>query len=415
VTVQAEEPTVPHVDRQTAEKQFEDAYRRWWKPLTYFIYARLDKRHVSNAEDLAAEAFTELWTNFSAVGRDVASPWGLLCHMARNRIGKFYGTLAAVRESAVDFTDPANRGIEAGHSYAAHQPEVATLTAELNDALEAMAGLSQKWRDAHTKTSLYRSRLEGDAFVMRPKTRAATEEKLAALTADSDRLLAEFRKACALVGDLRRDLEAAGGPNWCSSTGMPPTQARNHTKGMGTMSDPTRTHCDDGHELTLENTLFTPKGAKRCRTCMAITWRASRAAKPKPEPKQWKPGKKPNRLPDEKIEQARQLLKDRPDLSIRQVAAMLGLNRSTLSSRIGAEIDQLRKVDRTRVTGVDPQLLDKAVQLLTDPNQKRSVRSVCAELGFSDATLYTRVPNLAALRAEAYGRSLRRVPAGAAR
>lgn len=408
MTVQAEETTVPHVDQAAAAQQIEDAYRRWWKPLTYFIHARLDKRHVSHAEDLAAETFIELWTKFAAVGKDIASPWGLLCHMARNRIGKFYGTLAAVRESAVDFTDPANRGIEAGHSYAAHQPEAATLTAELNDALEVMAGLSQQWRDAHTKTSMYRSRLEGDAFVMRAETRTATEQKLAALTADSDRLLADFRKACALVGELRRDLEAAGGPNWCSSTGMPPTQARNWTKGTGTMSEPTRTHCDDGHELTLDNTLFTPKGAKRCRTCMAITWRASRSASPKTVPAQTGP-----RVPEETIQRARELLQT-TKLSIRQIAAEVGVSRATLTDRI-PDLDQIRDVNRTKNNPVSDELLHKAVQLLTDPDHKRSVRSVCTELGFSDATLYTRVPNLAALRAEAYGRALRRVPVGAAR
>lgn len=414
MTVQAQEPTVS-VDRVAAEQQLEDAYRRWWKPLTYFIFARIDVAHRSDVEEIASDAFMALWDEFLLRGRDVYAPWGLLCYLARRKIGYFYSGLPKRRtEALVDWSDPLNRGLEVGHSYAAHQPEAATLAAELSDAMETMTELSKKWREAHTKTSMYRSRLNSDTFNLRPETREATEQRLTVLTAESSKLLKDFRAACGMVGDLRRDLEAAGGPNWQSSTGMPASTARNWTKGKGTMSEPTRTHCDDGHELTLDNTLFTPKGAKRCRTCMEISWRAGRAAKPKREPKQWKPGKQPNRIPDEKIEQARQLLKDRPELSIRQVAAMLGLNRSTLSSRIGAEMDQLRNVDRTRVTGISPELLDKAVQLLTDPDHRRNVRSVCRELGFSDATLYTRVPNLSELRAKAYG-GRTRVLAGAAR
>lgn len=412
----AEEPTAPTVDRAAAEKLYEDAYRRWWKPLTYFIAARISERHRSSAEDIAAETFIEVWTNFAMRGKDIGSVWGLLCHIARHRISGFYGRLAAERETSVDFSDPVNRSIEAGHSYAANQPEAASLAAELNDAMEVMADLSKKWRDAHTKTSLYRSRLEGGAFPMRPETRVAAEQKLADLMADRDQTLKDFRQACARVGELRRDLEAAGGPNWCSSTGQPPTQQRNWTRDLGTMSDPTRTHCDDGHELTLENTHFTYKGAKRCRTCMEVTWRASRAANPpKYKPKAKAPGERAQpkpKVPEETIQRARELLKN-PDLSIRQVAAMVGVGKSTLSARI-PDMDQLRTVDRKRVTGISQDLLDKAVQLLTDPDHPRNVRQVCRELGFSDATLYTRVPNLSALRAEAYGRR-RNVLAGAAR
>jgi DNA-directed RNA polymerase specialized sigma24 family protein len=418
VTVQAEESAVPTVDLATAEEQYEDAYRRWWKPLTYFIAARLDGRHRSNAEDIAAETFTELWTNFAMRGKDIGFVWSLLCTMARFRIANFYGHLAATRETAVDFADPLNRGIEAGHSYAANQPEAAGLAAELSAAMEVMAELSKKWRDAHTKTSMYRSRLEGGAFPMRPETRVATEQKLAGLISDRDRLLTDFRQACSDVGELRRDLEAAGGPNWCSSTGLPPSQQRNWTKDLGTMSDPTRTHCDDGHELTLENTHFTYKGAQRCRTCMEVTWRASRAANPPKSkatvkaPREYRERQPAHRVAEETIQRARELLKN-PDLSIRQVAEMVGVGKSTLAARI-PDMDQLRHVDRRRVTGTPQELLDKAVQLLTDPDNRRSVRSVCDELGFSDATLYTRVRNLAALRREAYGRPLR-VLTGAAR
>ncbi|QLJ06711.1 sigma-70 family RNA polymerase sigma factor (plasmid) [Streptomyces sp. NEAU-sy36] len=413
MTVQAEETTAP-VDLAAAERQYEEAYRRWWKPLTYFIYSRLDQRHVSYAEDIAADTFVELWTKFAARGKDIQFPWGLLCHMGRQRIGDFYGRLASIRELAIDFSDPLNRDVEAGHSYATDQPEAAILAAELNDALEVMADLSKKWREAHTKTSMYRSRLEGGRFHMRPETRTATKQRVEQLTRESDQLLIDFRESCARVGELRRDLEAAGGPNWQSSTGMPSTAMRNWTKDKGTMSEPTRTHCDDGHELTLENTLFTPKGAKRCRTCMEASWRASRAAKPAmpkvPGPR--KP-RKPSEhaIPEEKIQQARELLKN-PDLSIRQVAAMVGLNRSSMCERI-PDLDQLRDVDRKRIVPVSDELLEKAVSLLTDPDHPRSVRSVCAELGFSNVTLYNRVPNLPALRAQA--REKRRALAGAVR
>lgn len=414
MTVAGEATAVPTVDRAAAEQQYNEIYRKFWRPLTYFISVRVDARHASHAEDIAAEAFIELWTKFLSAGKEVYGPWGLLCFMGRQLIGNFYSRLAASRETAVDFGDPLNGRLAVGHSYASDQPDAASIATDLSTAMEAMTALSQKWRDAHTKTSMYRSRLEGGTFPMRPETRAATEQRLADLISESDQLLKDFRGACALVGELRRDLEAAGGPNWCSSTGMPPTAMRNWTKDKGTMSDPTRSHCDDGHELTLENTLFTKKGAKRCRTCMEVSWRASRAANP-PKSKAKVPGQvqpHPKRVPEEKIQRARQLLRD-TDMSIRQVAAEVGIGRATLSDRI-PDLDQLRDAKQRRRAGnapVSDELLDRAVQLLTDPANRRSVRAVCAELGFSDATLYTRVPNLAAMRREAYAKPL----AGAAR
>jgi hypothetical protein len=276
----AEEPTLQTVDLAAAEQRYEDAYRRWWKPLTYFIYARLDSRHHAHVEDIAAEAFIELWTNFLAKGRDVYDPMiGLLYYLTRFRIASFYSDLVHKREATTDLGDPVNQRLVVGHSYAIERPDVALLAAELDTALETMNALSKQWRTQHSETARLRTDLESDLKTFTAKTRAAKTNRLATMVTESDRLLKDFRAACTLVADLRRDLEATGGPNWQSSTGMPPTAARNPSKGEYNMSEPTRTHCDDGHALTLENTLFTEKGAKRCRTCMAASWRAGREAK----------------------------------------------------------------------------------------------------------------------------------------
>lgn len=411
----AEESTATTVDLAAAERRYEEAYRRWWKPLTYFVYARLDARHHAHVEDIAAEAFIELWTNFLAKGKDVYDPMiGLLFYLARFRIASFYSDLVHKREAITDLGDPLNQRLVVGHSYAIERPDVALLAGELDTALENMNALSKQWRTQHSETARIRTDLESGLKAFTAKTRAAKTERLEEMVSESDRLLKEFRSACTLVAELRRDLEATGGPNWQSSTGMPPTAARNYTKGQGTMSEPTRTHCDDGHELTVENTLFTEKGAKRCRTCMAASWRATREARRAaglpPRIRNDRPRPAVERKPAisaDTLERARQLLADDPTLSINRVAAALGVPNSSLWEQL-KDIREERKQARAAASD---EVMDRARALLTDPAHKRSVDSVSKELHISKATLYARIPDLSALRAQAYGRVL----AGAAR
>lgn len=405
MNVQAETPDDrPTIALADAEGRFEDIYRRWWKPLTYFVAARLNVRHASHAEDIAAETFVEMWTNFLAKGRDVYDPaFGLLCYLARYRIASFYSDLMHEREATVDLGDPVNQRIVAGHSYAIERPDVALLAAELDTALENMNALSKQWRTQHSETARLRTDLESDLKTFTPQTRQTKQDRLDAMLAESARLLKEFRAACALVAELRRDLEATGGPNWQSSTGMPPTAARNHTKGQGTMSEPTRTHCDDGHELTLENTLFTEKGAKRCRTCMAASWRAGREARKAaglPRIRKGRPVvEREPAIPAETLERARQMLTDDPTLSITRVSAILGVPNSTLWEQV-KDLRQGRHQARIAAT---EKAMVHARALLTDPDHKRSVASVAKELHMSTSTLYAYIPNLSELRAQAYG------------
>jgi len=413
VNVQVDEPGVrPTIALADAEGRLEDIYRRWWRPLTYFITARVNVRHICHAEDIAAEVFVQVWTDFLSQGRDVYDPaFGLLCYLARFRIAGFYSDLIHQREATVDLGDPVNQRVLTGHSYAIARPDIALLASELDTALENMNALSKQWRTQHSETARLRTDLESDLKTFTPKTRQAKQERLDAMLAESDRLLKDFRAACTIVGDLRRDLEATGGPNWQSSTGMPPTQAVNSAKGQYNMSEPTRTHCDDGHELTLENTLFTEKGAKRCRTCMAASWRKGRAdrkAAGLPRIRKGRPHvERTPAIAPETVERARQMLLDDPTLPISKVAELLNVNNSTLWEQL-PDIRETRK--QARAAAAD-QVLDHARAMLTDPDHKRSVASVAKELHISTGTLYTRIPNLAELRAQAYDR----VPAGAAR
>lgn len=399
------------IEPAAAEKKLEDIYRQWWRPLTYFITARLDKRHHAQVEDLAAEVFTELWTGFLAKGRDVYTPaFGLLCFLARRRIAGYFADLVHQREATVDLGDPAYARLVKGHSYAAERPDVALLAAELDTALETMAELSKQWRAQHSETARLRTDLESDLKDFLPKTRQAKQERLNAMLAESDRLLGAFREACTLVAELRRDLEAAGGPNWQSSTGMPPTAARNPVKGQHNMSEPTRTHCDDGHELTLANTLFTKKGAKRCRTCMAACWRRHRKTVGVPRRQYRDRAPAVEREPaihPETLERARQMLLADSTLPINQVAAQLGVSNTSLWNQVPDIRDaraKARDADADRV-------MDRARELLTDPDHKRSVASIAKELHVSTSTLYARIPDLQELRAKAYDR----VPVGAGR
>lgn len=377
----------------TGEARLEEIYRTYWRPLHMFIYVRVDDRHKSLAEDLAADSFMTLWTKYLAVGAPVWGPWKLLCAIARTTIIDFYKVRANKQmDRAVDFTDPANRGIERGHSYAPDQPEAAQLVKELDEALEVMTDQSQQWRAQHTRTHVYRTLLADDSLrlPMSPALKEKTEIRFKTALRKEVRSLESFRRTCARVGQLRIELEQAGGPNWCSSTGQPPTQNRSYLK-PGTMSDPERTHCPAGHEMTLANTSFN-RDNRVCRSCRAAETKAARPAD--------KPSALSLMVPEEKIAEARELLKD-PKLSMRRVAAMVGVARSTLAERI-PDVDTLRDANALRNVRTPDEVIDRARALLLDPARKRTLAAVTAEVGVSAVTLYGRIPNLSRLRRELY-------------
>lgn len=388
------------VDRAAAEQRLEEIHRKYWRMVVHFIWTRVDQRHVSFAEDLASETFILLWTKYLSAGKDVAGhPIGLLCTLARHRIADFY----KVRRNqflAVDFSDSANNYLERGHSYAHTQPEAALLAKELDQAMENMTDLSRKWRDSHTLAYRMRNLLnDSDSALTYEDSRPAVQAKYDSAVDQSDRLLKAFRQACARVGELRQGLEAAGGPNWCSSTGMPATTNRSYAKEDTSQ----RTHCSKGHELTLENTHFSERGNKKCRTCTKDRLAAQVPQRPA--------GPRQSTVPAEVIERARELLKN-PALSVRKVAAMVGVPRTTLLDRI-PDMDQLRSTATAPNLKTSPEVIERARALLTDPERQRSIASVAKEVGVSGPTLYARIPDLTELRRQAYGQ--RRTLAGAAR
>ncbi|MEU8472713.1 hypothetical protein AB0F30_33350 [Streptomyces sp. NPDC029006] len=395
MTVQAEEP-VATLDRATAEQRLNEIHRKHWRHLHGFIYLRLDDRHQSMAEDLAADVFITLWTKYLAVGTDIYNnPLPLLYTIARYRIASFYKVKAnRDLERAVDFSDPVNRGIEAGHSYAPHQPEAAQLARELDDAMDHMAELSKLWRNKHSETHKYQAMLDGTGRrIVNPRVRKDMKDRFTAAAKENAELLEQFRQACGRVGQLRAELENAGGPNWCSSTGQPASQNKSYTPD-GTMSDPTRKHCDAGHELTLMNCVYREAGQKLCRTCLSAELKEAHEkqrglVKPR----------RPSATPA-KLARARKLLKD-PNLSIRQVAQMVGIPRSTLLDSI--DVTELRDPAAGRCQPTPQEVIDRAVQLLLDPDHQQSVTKVAKQVGVSAPTLYARIPNLTARRTEVYG------------
>lgn len=403
MTVQGHTPTVAADDRQAAEQQLNEIYRAHWRGVVGFIWNRVDDRHRSHAEDLASDVFMELWDDFLLPGVEVYRPFGLLCHMARNRLAAFYKIKAnRYRETAVDFSDPANRGLGAGHSYACYQPEVATLTAELDEALERMTQLSRQWRDKHSETHSLRARLD-KRTIKNAKVRAGVQAKFETASAENTRLLEQFRQACGRVGKLRAELEAAGGPNWSSSTGHPASQSRSHLP-PGSMSDPNRTHCDEGHELTLMNTVFGAEGGRRCRACLTVELRQAYEKSREQTRKSRGPAKpRHTGLTPEQVDQARELLKD-PSISLRKAAALLGIPRSTLTENI--DVSDLRDPQAGRVPTTPDNVIERALALLLDPDNRQSVAKVAKQVGVSATTLYARIPDLTARRHQVYGETV---------
>lgn len=335
MTVQAEELSVPAADRAAAERYLEDAYRQWWKPLTYFIYSRVDDRHRMHVEDVAADVFMTLWTDLSA-GKEFRAPWGLLCYLARQRISNIYKAAATEHEASVDFCDPGNGALAAGSTYAAEQPEAASLLEELNEAMEVMAQASKAWRDMHKESYALRLRADGSdrdgIGGYTPETQQRLTEQFQQAAETERGLLADFRAACQRVGQLRADVEQVAGPRWNASSGGP-TAAKPGNKRAGSVtSDLSITHCPDGHLMDLDNTNFSEAGDRTCRACKAENAREWWAKKNAGSPTKGRPAT----TPAESVAEARRLLSapETADLSIREVARRTGMSHATLLRRV---------------------------------------------------------------------------------
>jgi hypothetical protein len=157
--------------------------------------------------------------------------------------------------------------------YASGEPELALLCAQLQTAMERMQSASKAWRDLHSKASRCRARINTykDPAVVDKWT--AEAERMAGRR---DEALVELQSACAVVGNLRAELERSGGACWQSSCGWPPPLPNSKQPRTG-LSDPTVKECHQGHRLDdLDNVNFTADGTRNCRTCFAAASRNHR-------------------------------------------------------------------------------------------------------------------------------------------
>jgi DNA-directed RNA polymerase specialized sigma24 family protein len=256
----------------TADDLFTSLYAKYWRRITWYMRERLDDRHVDYAEDLAQETFIRFWRYYAVKGKP--GSYTLLTLQARSTLAAFYETRAA-GERATDFADPVNAPLaSACGTYAIGRPDMAPVVRELEAALEQMAEASQEWRGQHKAAGALRGRI---AKCTKAEKIAQREAEYREATGRSERLLITFRDACRRVGDLRAELERAGGPRWNASSGGPDAPAEREKTAGALKSDPTVTHCSKGHRLDLENANFDADGSRRCRTCKTDHERGRRA------------------------------------------------------------------------------------------------------------------------------------------
>lgn len=263
MTVSGETSTVAAVDRDAADQLFNDIYGQHFDRLRQYLYFRLPLDKVHLAEDFAQEAFADLWCHLLN-GRPVTRAYGLLRKIALAKMNDYYRVKSNLEYKAVDFDDPEASPVTTSHRYAAADPAMAPLTAELDQAMARMQNASAEWRDLHKKSYVLDRRI-ADGYDPDPEPLVRSAE---ALKRDRNRALGQLRKACGAVGALRAELERIGGPNWKSSSGLPAsTMSDGKARAGSVASDVSRTHCDAGHLLDLENSSFSEEGRRRCRKC----------------------------------------------------------------------------------------------------------------------------------------------------
>jgi len=328
VTVQG--ATSPVSDTQRADDQFTEIYAAHRVRLVRYLAMLLGPGQTPLAEDMAQDAFIQLWRDLTEKTNpvDSARVYGLLKIMGRRAIGSYYKS-ARNHEASVDYDAPENKPlIPAGHSYAPDVPELHALALELDAAMQRMTEASALWRNLNKESAACRLKLSDgwrdNRGGLTPRTRQDLEDKAADTEAAEEKALVAFRETCRQVGLLRAEMERAAGPNWRSSTGMP---HRTHSGGgeLSYAKDPTATHCAKGHLLDRLNTAYTEEGYRRCRACL-------REKGLKSKPRANDPSVRRGRTTDpEVIERARQLLADPAlDHNMRSVAELLGVGQMTL-------------------------------------------------------------------------------------
>jgi DNA-directed RNA polymerase specialized sigma24 family protein len=349
VTVQVEQADLSAADLDTAAQQMTEIYDLYWERLRLFIWKRIDLHQEHLAEDLASETFLELWRRYFLAGRSVDKPYGLLCTMARSQIGQHF-LRKGNTERALDFADPTNTPLLAtGHAYALETPDLIHLTSELDAAMDRMTQASKTWRTKHKDSHQIRSLLNDDYNASRggllPETKKDLKNRLEAADREESDALHTFRQACHRVGTLRAEVEAAAGPNWRSSTGLPVNpEITSPIKGRY-RNDLSVTHCPEGHLLDLDNTHFGEDGSRSCRTCTSARYQARRDAAPKHQA--------PSTVTAKTLDAARQMLADPANvrLSIKAIADAVGASSTTLHARI-PDLADLRRTAKERAAAL---------------------------------------------------------------
>lgn len=214
------------VDREAAEARFTEIYAEQNRRLTQWFYWHLPESVRGRAEDLAQETFLNLWEHLLK-GRSVDYPFALLKRIGQRRMADQLSVRARDAEAVLmDVTDPEAPSVETiGHSsrYAAGEPELALVAAELETAMERMRDASALWRKLHAESGKYKARPKPPGWVdPNPGRTAKVDAARVEIRIRRDEALVELQEACRAVGNLRADLERAAGCAWQSSCGWPP-------------------------------------------------------------------------------------------------------------------------------------------------------------------------------------------------
>lgn len=251
-----------------AEERFEEIYRQHFGELVAWLRRRLPVTLVSLSEDFAQEAFIDLLA-YLRKGKPIAKPFGLLMKMAQRKVWTHQAVKAHSASFATDLNDPASVALDGlnEHRYAAGDPMLAMIAAELETAHERMTEASERWRTLHNKLGTMKPR---SANPCRETLRRAEarESSRVDMRLQRDEALAEFQEACRVVGQLRAELERTAGGCWRSCSGWPPPRYCGGIRVAGVASDPTSKECSKGHSLAdLERVSFGADGTRFCRDC----------------------------------------------------------------------------------------------------------------------------------------------------
>jgi DNA-directed RNA polymerase specialized sigma24 family protein len=324
------------VDRDVVDQQFTEIYAECFERLCRFIRVRMDVHQGHLAEDLAQEVFMQLWRRMlKGTLREAGPVYVLLSVMAKGAISAHYEKKGN-RERSHDFADVASAPlVVTGHSYAADVPGLASLAVELDTAMARMSEASKLWREKHKESYRFRGLLVADYMASRggatPETRLRATKSLAVADAAEDEALVVFQQTCAVVGHLRAELEAAAGPRWRSSIGLPTNPSITPILEGRYRNDLAVTHCPAGHALDRDSTHFGEDGSRRCRPCHAAQQgKARQEERAAAHARQHRPT-----VNADAVNAARALLMDssNADRSLKTIAASVGVSAATLYRR----------------------------------------------------------------------------------